>query len=41
MENEILTSWPAEDVHNYLALTERFLTALQEKGRALRQEEQV
>lgn len=41
MENDILASWPVEDVQNYLALTERFLTALQEKGRALRQEERA
>lgn len=36
-ENEILGSWPAEEQELYVRLTQRFLTALQEKARALRQ----
>ena len=31
-ENEILRSWPEEDVEKYLALTEKFLTAIREKA---------
>lgn len=30
-ENEILRSWPEEDVEKYLALTERFLASIREK----------
>lgn len=34
MENEVLAGWNADDVAAYLALTERFLRDLQEKGEA-------
>lgn len=33
LENEILAAWPKQDVEVYLALTERFLLDLKEKGR--------
>ena len=32
MENEVLASWDERDVETYLALTERFLRDLQQKG---------
>ena len=38
MENEILDSWPREDVERYLELTQRFLTDIQGKAQALRRE---
>ena len=34
-EDEILASWPQEDVQKYLELTEAFLRALQEKAKNL------
>lgn len=33
IEDEIFASWPQEDVQKYLALTERYMLALQEKAR--------
>lgn len=33
MENDILESWPKEDVQKYLELTERFLYALQDRAK--------
>lgn len=33
IENDILASWPEEDVRKYLELAERFLCALQERAR--------
>lgn len=35
MENQVLGAWPREDVQQYLALTERFLTALREKAKSI------
>ena len=40
-ENEILTSWSAEDVEAYLTLTERFLQAIREKTQDLVLEEVI
>ncbi|MCI8282907.1 MAG: winged helix-turn-helix transcriptional regulator [Lachnospiraceae bacterium] len=37
-ENDILTSWPEEDVMKYLELTERFLAGLKKKTEELREE---
>lgn len=34
-ENEILESWPKEDVEVYIALTRRYLLALQDKAESL------
>lgn len=34
-ENEIFDSWPKEDVEQYLKLTEKYLTMLQEKAKTL------
>lgn len=35
LENEIVASWPKEDMEQYLALTERFLVAIREKATGL------
>lgn len=35
MENDILSSWPQEDVQRYLALTERFLQDLEYRAKDL------
>ncbi len=35
IENEIMDSWPEEDVQKYLQLTEAFLTAFREKTKDL------
>lgn len=34
-ENQILASWPQEDVETYIALIRRYLLALQEKAKSL------
>lgn len=34
-ENQILASWPQEDVETYIALIRRYLLALQEKAKNL------
>lgn len=38
-ENEIFAAWTKQDVENYLALTERFLTDLREQTKKIRSEE--
>ena len=38
-ENAVLAAWPAEDVAEYLRLTERYLVDLREKTKDLRREE--
>lgn len=39
MEDEIFASWPQEDVQKYLALTERYMLALQERARSMEEAE--
>ena len=34
-ENEIFAAWTKQDVENYLALTERFLTGLREQTKKI------